>query len=102
MPSASPSSDDRWQFRKAVVHHLGLWICLVGLTALSLGLAFVPLGRFNLVVALAIAVVQIALLGLFFMKLKDAPMLILLTAGSAFVFLLSMFVLTFNDLFTRV
>lgn len=90
------------RFRRSVVRHAGLWTVLVALVGVSLALAYVPLGPFNLVVALAIAAAQIALLGLFFMSLKDASTLILITAGSAFVFLLSMFALTLNDLFSRI
>ena len=89
-------------FRTAVRLYLAIWATLLGLTGVSLGLAFLPLGPFNLVAALAIAVGQIVLLGLFFMSLRHASMLILITAGSGFVFLLSMFVLTLNDLFSRV
>lgn len=102
MPPSAPSPTANMRLRRSVVKHLGLWAILVGLVALNFGLAFVPLGPLNLIVALAIATVQIALLGLFFMSLRSAPKLILITAGSAFVFLLSMFVLTLNDLFSRV
>ena len=103
MPNdVTSSAEVDLRYRKAVYFHLLLWIALVGLTGLSLGLAFVHLGPFNLAVALAIATTQIALLGLFFMSLRSASSLILVTAGAAFVFLLSMFVLTLNDLFSRV
>ncbi len=101
MSMAGPD-DARRRFRAAVVSHLVLWTVLVGLVALSLGLAFVPMGAFNLVVALAIAVVQVALLAFYLMELRQASTLILITAGAAFIFLLAMTVLTLNDLFSRI
>jgi cytochrome c oxidase subunit IV len=73
----------------------------MALGAASLGLAYIRLGPFNLVVGLAIAAMQIGIIGLFFMKLRHARSLIALTASAAFIFVFVMCAFTFNDLFTR-
>lgn len=95
-------ADRRRRFRKGAMVDALIWLALIGLGAASLMLAYRNLGAFNLVVALAIAALQIALIGAFFMQLRSARALTLLTAGSAFVFVTAMFLLTLNDLFTRV
>ena len=88
---------------KAQLHGDALvWLALLGLLALSFGAAFAPLGRFNLGVCLGMAVAQVALLGLIFMHLRHARILIALTAGTGLVFVAVMFTFTLNDLFTRV
>ena len=73
----------------------------LGLLLISLGLAYVPLGAWNLPVALIIAGMMAGLVGSLFMKLCRAPALILLVIGAAGLFVVVMFVFTFNDLFTR-
>jgi cytochrome c oxidase subunit 4 len=59
-----------------VEHHLpkSLYFAIFGalmiLTALTVGLAFVNLGLFNIVVALTVAIVKASLVVMFFMHLK--------------------------------
>lgn len=88
-------------FWKSAQVEAAIWILIVALAAATLAIAHVPLGRFNLVIALLIAAVQIALVGLFFMNLRDARGLIALTASAAFLFVFVLFALSLNDLFTR-
>lgn len=53
---------------------LGVWILLVALTVVTVGVTYVDLGRFNIVVALAVAVIKASLVGLYFMHLRyDSP-----------------------------
>ncbi len=102
MPNEVTHEEARVRFRATLVSHCALWAVLVGLVMLSLGLSFVQLGSFNLLIAIAIAAVQVAVLGFFFMSLREASVLICITAGAGFVFLLAMVVLTLNDLFSRI
>jgi cytochrome c oxidase subunit 4 len=80
---------------------LWVWGALLLLVLLSLGLAHVPLGRFNLPAAFLIAATQALLIGVLFMELRIAKSLIRLAAAAAFVWIAVMFLLTFNDLITR-
>jgi cytochrome c oxidase subunit IV len=81
--------------------NLVIWAALLLLLVLSLGLAYLPLGRWNTPIGLAIAALKAALVGYFFMTLRRAPALVLLAIAAGALFTAVMFVLTFNDLFTR-
>jgi len=78
-----------------------VWGALMLLVLLTLSLAYMPLGRFNLAVGLLIAGVKAVLIGYVFMELRVAKSFIRLAAGAAFLFIAVMFALTFGDLFTR-
>lgn len=98
---ADPSRDALSRFRREARLDLLVWICLLAIGGASFGVAFLPLGRFAFPINVLAAAAQIALLGLFFMQLRHARQLVLLTAISGFVFIIAMFGLTLNDLFTR-
>ena len=53
--------------------YLTIILTLMILTAATVGAAYVPLGQFNIVVALAIATVKATLVVLFFMHAKYQP-----------------------------
>jgi caa(3)-type oxidase subunit IV len=74
---------------------------VLGLVAATFGLAYVPLGRFNLVLALAIAAAKAMIIGLVFMELRLAKAFIRLAAATPFLWIIVMFVLTFCDLAFR-
>jgi cytochrome c oxidase subunit 4 len=78
-----------------------VFIALLLLAALTTGIAYVNLGRFNTVAALAIAVVKMCLVALFFMHLLYSPGLtkIVVLAGFFWVALMASFILA--DVFTR-
>jgi len=70
-------------------------------TGLTVAIAFVDLGPFNIVVALVIAVFKAALVILFFMHVKYGSRLTwAVVVGSAF-WLAILLVLTFSDYLTR-
>ena len=71
------------------------------LVLLTLRLAYLPLGRFNLPVSLLIAAAKALLIGIVFMELRVAKGFIRLAAGAAFLWIAVMFALTFSDLITR-
>jgi cytochrome c oxidase subunit 4 len=74
---------------------------LIFLLILTVGAAYLPLGKMNIVVALAIAVVKAVLIVLFFMHIRDSDKLTWLVASSALVWFGIMIVLMFNDYGTR-
>jgi cytochrome c oxidase subunit IV len=75
---------------------------LVSLVLLTLWLAYLPLGLFNLPAALLIAAAKILLLAAFFMELRIAPRFIQMAAAAAFLWIAVLFALTFSDLASRV
>lgn len=81
---------------------LPIWAGLMALLAATLVAAFLPLGRWNLALALGIAAAKAALVLVYFMQLKRPDPLLRLTAGAVLVFLAFLFVLTYADLLTRV
>ena len=80
---------------------LPLWLALMLLLAATLGLAYVPLGRWSAAVAFGISGVKTVLIGVFFMKLRDAIPLVRIAACAAMLWLAFLFLLTFADLLTR-
>lgn len=81
--------------------NFGIWVALLVLLFSSLGFAYVPLGAWNLPVGLLIAAIKAGLVGYFFMSLRKASPLILLCVGAGALFVLTMYTLAYNDLFTR-
>jgi cytochrome c oxidase subunit 4 len=75
-------------------------LLMVG-TAITVGVAFLDLGAFNTVVALAIACTKAALVVLFFMHVKYSTRLTWAVVGGSIFFLFIMLALTFNDYLTR-
>jgi cytochrome c oxidase subunit 4 len=86
-----PSAGSIWRPR------LRVWAALMVLLGLTLGSAYLPLGAFNSVVNLGIAVLKAILVAVFFMELRAAGQLVRLTALVGLVFILIMFSLTFTD-----
>lgn len=80
-----------------VVVLLGL-LCLTVVTTL---VAFVDLGSFSVVVALAIAVVKMLLVALFFMHLRYSTTLTRLVIVGGLMWLAILLLLTLSDFFTR-
>lgn len=77
------------------------WVVLAGLAAASLGLAFVPLGGWDIAEALGIAGLKAVLVAAIFMHLADEPFVhgFMLTAAGALIALLV--VLAAADVWTR-
>ncbi len=76
-------------------------LALLLLQALSIGLAYAPLGRWVLGVNVGIAALQALVVGTFSMGLEKTTALNRLTAAAGFVFVLVMFSLTLGDVYTR-
>ncbi|RAI58016.1 cytochrome C oxidase subunit IV family protein [Roseicella frigidaeris] len=80
---------------------LAVWAALLALLGATLALAYVPLGRFGLVVALGIAAAKALLVVLLFMHLRKPDPLLRLTAFASLVFVAFLLTLTFADVLTR-
>ena len=77
------------------------WIGLALLLALTLGMAFIPLGTGNIVAALAVAATKAIIVLLVFMELTRGHSLKLIFAGAGLFWLIIMFGLSFTDYTTR-
>ncbi len=78
-----------------------VFITLIAFTALTTAVAFVDLGAFNTVIALAIAVCKMLLVILFFMHVRYSPNLTKIVIAAAFFWLLILMSLTLGDYHTR-
>ncbi|ABE64800.1 Caa(3)-type oxidase, subunit IV (plasmid) [Nitrobacter hamburgensis X14] len=74
-----------------------VWLALLVLLGLTFGAARLPLGDFNVVIALAIAGIKVTLVIVIFMGLGNSPSLIRLAAAAGVFWLTILFVLTLTD-----
>jgi cytochrome c oxidase subunit 4 len=81
--------------------YYAVFALLAVMTAVTVTVAFIPLGPANFPVALSIAVFKATLVVLFFMHVKYSSRLTKLIVGSAFFFLLTLFGLTLTDYMSR-
>jgi cytochrome c oxidase subunit 4 len=101
--SAEPGKGAQGSRRGAAIwrRSLFVWVTLMLLVLLTLGVAYLPLGRFNMPLALLIAAVKAVLIGIVFMELRVAKTFIRLAAGAALLWIAVMFALTFADVASR-
>jgi cytochrome c oxidase subunit 4 len=78
-----------------------VWIALLIMTALTTSVAYFDLGRFNVVVALSIAVCKMLLVALFFMHVRHSTKLTKLVVLGGLLWLAILLVLTMADFATR-
>ena len=76
-------------------------VALMLLLALTWSIGYVDLGMFNVIIALAIAIIKALLVALFFMHIKGSSRLLRLAATVGVIWLLIMLSLTLSDYFTR-
>jgi cytochrome c oxidase subunit 4 len=81
--------------------YVGIFLALIVLTGVTTGVAYVDLGAMNTVVALAIAVVKMLLVVLFFMHVKYSPSLTRLVIIAGFFWLALLIAFTLSDELTR-
>jgi cytochrome c oxidase subunit 4 len=74
---------------------------LLGLTGLTIGVAFLPLGPWHTTVSLGIAAVKALIIALVFMHLRHAPSTLRLTAVVGLFWLAIMLGGTLDDVLTR-
>jgi len=85
----------------SVRSYVMVFLALIGLTALTVGVAFVNLGAMNTVVALVIATIKMLLVMLIFMHVKYSSRLTKLAILAAFFWLALLLTFTLSDYFTR-
>ena len=81
--------------------YVGTCFALLALLALTWAIAYVDLGPFNLIVALALAITKAIVIALFFMHIKGSSRLLHLAAVAGVIWLLFLISLTLADYFTR-
>ena len=81
--------------------YITVWAVLLILLGLTVGAAYVPLGPFNTITAVSIAVAKAVIIALYFMHLRNSPRLMWVFAGAGFFWLLILFTLVFGDYATR-
>jgi cytochrome c oxidase subunit 4 len=81
--------------------YYAIFAALLVLTYATIAVSKVDLGRFNTIVALAIAVTKATLVVLFFMHVRYSTKLTKLIVAGGFVWLALMFGLTLMDFSTR-
>lgn len=99
--------DAPFEYQEYIEHHVPKSVyflvfgALMVLTAATVGVAFVDLGRMNVVVALAVAVLKATLVVLFFMHVKYSSRLVQLVVIAALAWLMILFGITLSDYLTR-
>jgi cytochrome c oxidase subunit 4 len=78
-----------------------VFAALIALTALTTGVAFINLGKWNTVAALVIALCKATLVVLFFMHLRWGSNLLRIVVASSLLWLVILIGLTLSDVFTR-
>ena len=78
-----------------------VFLTLIAFTALTTAVAFIDLGAFNTVIALAIAVCKMLFVILFFMHVRYSPNLTKIVIAAGFFWLLILISLTMGDYHTR-
>lgn len=82
--------------------YLTVFSALMVLLAITVIVAFFPLGMWNLPVAMTIAVIKGVIIVMYFMEVKYGSKLLWVFVSSSFLFLVIFMVLTMNDYATRI
>ncbi len=78
-----------------------VWVALLALLLLTLGSAYVPLGRLNAAINLAIAAAKALLVVFFFMHLRSAHSMLRIAAAAGFFWLAILIGLSLTDFTVR-
>jgi cytochrome c oxidase subunit IV len=81
--------------------YYAIFATLMILTAITVGVAYIDLGRMNVVAAIAIACFKAMIVVLYFMHVKYSSRLIQLTVIAGLYWMGILFALTFSDYLTR-
>lgn len=87
--------------REPALPYLIAWLALILLLGISIGIAFLHLGRAAPIAQFAIAATQAALIFILFMRLRGRPSLKWIFAGAGFFWLLLLYGLSTADYATR-
>jgi cytochrome c oxidase subunit IV len=78
-----------------------VFVALVTLTGLTVGVTYIHMGRFNLIVALLIAITKASLVVFFFMNVKNSSSLTKLFVVAGLFWMGLLVLLTFSDYVSR-
>jgi cytochrome c oxidase subunit 4 len=81
--------------------YVAVFVALLVLLALTVAASYVPLGRFNVVLAMTVAIAKTFLVMLFFMHVRYSGRLIWIYVGVGFFWLAILLALTMSDFLTR-
>ena len=83
--------------------HVYYWVyaALLGLTLLTVGIAYIDLGRLNLAAAVTIAICKALLVMIFFMHLRSSTHLTRIVAAAGVIWLGHLILFTMTDYLTR-
>ena len=81
--------------------YFGVFLTLIALTVLTVKVAFIDLGSFNILAALAIALTKASLVVMYFMHVRYGSRLIWLFIAAGCLWIAIMIGLTFGDYMTR-
>jgi cytochrome c oxidase subunit IV len=80
---------------------IGVWLAIIALLGLSLGTAYMPMGRGNSIICVAIAFIQALLVWTFFMRLRWSGLLVRLIAVAGLLWILLLLGISLTDYLTR-
>ena len=92
------SRDTSWHPPRALVLS---WLGLMALLAITVTLAYLPLGSANTVIALSVATLKALLIAAVFMELRERGGIMIAFAGAGFFWLAILLWLAFADYVTR-
>ncbi|HUB00231.1 MAG TPA: cytochrome C oxidase subunit IV family protein [Terracidiphilus sp.] len=98
------SEPDAYEYEHHIVSpkiYVAIFVSLLCLTALTTAASYVEMYVFNVVVALAIAVIKASLVVLFFMHVKYSPKLTKLTILSGLFIFMGLISMTLSDYVSR-
>ncbi len=78
-----------------------VFAALMALLGATVAIAYIHLGKLNVIAALTIAVIKAVLIILYFMHVRYSSRLVWIFAGAGFFWLAILFALSFADFFTR-
>ncbi len=81
--------------------YLAILVLLLVMTALTTGAAFINMGVFSPIVALAIACFKAVMVILFFMHIRYSSKVMMLTVGAGFFTFLILITMTLSDYISR-
>jgi cytochrome c oxidase subunit 4 len=81
--------------------YVGVFAALMALLGATVVIAYIHLGKLNMIVALTIAVIKATLIILYFMHVRYSSRLLWVFVGAGFFWLIILFALSFSDFLTR-
>jgi cytochrome c oxidase subunit 4 len=81
--------------------YFAVWAALTILTFTTLGVAYLDLGIFNIVVAITIAIIKMLMVVIIFMHVRQADSLTRLFVGAGFLWLAILLALILSDYLSR-